>query len=151
MPTENPMPPELERKLYYEGIHLFNDLEYFEAHEAWEEAWRAACGRKFSFYQGMIQCAVALEHYRRSNPAGVMSLYTTYRPKFRGLPPVFMGLEVAPFLEQMRQSLALVVDAAVTPQKGQIQLDVAHVPKITLLYDPFETGEAQSYDRLEGT
>ena len=54
------MPPELERKLYYDGIRLFNGREFFEAHEAWEDAWHMACGIKHDFYQGLIQCAVAL-------------------------------------------------------------------------------------------
>ena len=144
------MPPELERKLYYDGIHLFNTREFFEAHETWEEAWHAACGLKQSFYQGMIQCAVALEHYRRSNPRGVLSLYRTYMPKFRGLPPVFMGLEIAPFLEQMRLALLPVIAADPLPEKGQIQLDLATLPHIALKYDPFETGEALFYNRQDG-
>ena len=31
------MTPDLERKLYYDGIQLFNEHEYFDAHEAWED------------------------------------------------------------------------------------------------------------------
>ena len=25
---------------YHEGIELFNDVEFFEAHDAWEELWQ---------------------------------------------------------------------------------------------------------------
>ena len=79
--NDNPMPPELERKLYYDGIHLFNEHEFFEAHETWEDIWHMAYGLKHEFYQGMIQAAVALEHYRRSNPRGVVrALPTLHRP-----------------------------------------------------------------------
>src|SRR5438105_1300203 len=105
MPHDNPMPPDLERKLYYQGIQLFNEHEFFEAHETWEEIWHHACGLKHDFYQGMIQCAVALEHYRRSNPRGVLSLYNSYRPKFAKLPPVFMGLDIRTFLKSMHETL----------------------------------------------
>lgn len=139
------MPPDLERKLYYDGIQLFNEHEFFEAHEAWEEAWHAAYGLKHDFYQGMIQCAVALEHYRRSNPRGVLSLYNSYRPKFKNVPPVFMGLDVTRFLQGMRDVLRQVVEADPLPEKGQIELDASRAPTITLLYDPFETGEAAKY------
>ena len=66
------MEVELEKKLYLDGIALFNDHEFFEAHEVWEDIWHEAYGTKFEFYQGMIQCAVALEHYARSNPRGVV-------------------------------------------------------------------------------
>src|SRR5215831_3541166 len=69
------MDVDLERKLYYDGITLFNEHEFFDAHEVWEDIWHMAFGTKFEFYQGMIQCAVALEHYRRSNPRGVVSLF----------------------------------------------------------------------------
>jgi hypothetical protein len=143
------MSPDLERKLYYDGIHLFNEHEFFEAHEVWEDAWHMAYGIKHDFYQGMIQCAVALEHYRRSNPRGVVSLFKSYLPKFSKLPNPFMGLDWKTFLEQMREVLRPVVEADPLPQRGEIALDVSRAPKIALIYDPFETGEAQKYARPE--
>jgi uncharacterized protein len=149
MATKHPMPPELERKLYLEGIQLFNEHEYFEAHEVWEDIWHMAYGLKHQFYQGMIQCAVALEHYRRSNPRGVASLYKSYQKKFRDVPPIFMGLNVERFLEQMHEVLRPVVEADPLPEKGRIDLDLSRTPKIALDYDPFETGEAEQYTRPE--
>src|SRR5947208_8036084 len=100
------MDAELEKKLYLDGIALFNEHEFFEAHEVWEDIWHEAYGTKFEFYQGMIQCAVALEHYLRSNPRGVVSLYDSYRRHFKDVPDVFMGLNVKEFLTRMRQTLA---------------------------------------------
>ena len=141
------MSSELERKLYYDGIRLFNEHEFFDAHEVWEDIWRMAYGLKCSFYQGMIQCAVALEHYRRSNPRGVVSLSKSYPPKFNGVPDVFMGLDVKGFLGRMQEALRPVLESDPLPAKGAIELDESTVPKIELLYDPFETGEAAKYDR----
>jgi hypothetical protein len=138
-----------ERKLYLDGIELFNHHEYFDAHEAWEDAWHMAYGIKHDFYQGMIQCAVALEHYRRSNPRGVVSLYKSYRPKFEQVPPVFMGLEVTKFLAEMREALRPVIEADPLPGKGQIELDLRRTPKIALQYDPFSNGEAARYSTPE--
>ena len=140
------MPPDLERKLYYDGIRLFNGHEFFEAHESWEDAWHMACGVKHDFYQGLIQCAVALEHYRRSNPRGVVSLFKSYRPKFDDVPAVFMGLDVKKFLAEMREALRPVIESDPLPEKGAIELDVTRAPVIELLYDPFATGEAQKYN-----
>ena len=139
------MSGELERKLFYDGIRLFNEHEFFEAHEAWEDVWRTAYGVKNAFYQGMIQCAVALEHYRRSNPRGVLSLSKSYPPKFRDVPDVFMGLDVKSFLIKMRDALRPVIEADPLPAKGTIELDLARTPKIALQYDPFENGEAQRF------
>ena len=141
------MTPDLERKLYYDGITLFNEHEFFEAHEVWEDIWHMAYGLKFEFYQGMIQCAVALEHYRRSNPRGVVSLYESYNEHFKDVPPVFMGLDVKDFLSRMRRALEPVLSADPLPQRGQIELDESAAPKIQLMYDPFQTGEAAKYSR----
>lgn len=140
---------EMEKKLYLDGIQLFNEHEFFEAHEVWEDAWHMAYGQKHSFYQGMIQAAVALEHYRRSNPRGVISLHKSYQGKFAGLPPKFMGLDLVGFLAAMEKALAPVTQAASVPEKGQIELDLATVPRIELLYDPFESGEAERFSRPE--
>jgi hypothetical protein len=141
------MSPEEERKIYYDGIELFNTHEFFEAHEAWEDIWHMAFGTKFEFYQGMIQCAVALEHYRRSNPRGVVSLFKSYNVHFKDVPAVFMGLDVKDFLARMRHTLAPVLDADPLLERGEIELDSSQTPKISLLYDPFETGEAQKFRR----
>jgi hypothetical protein len=140
------MDAELEKKLYFDGIALFNGHEFFEAHEVWEDAWHEAYGLKFEFYQGMIQCAVALEHYARSNPRGVVSLYDSYRRHFKDVPDVFMGLNVKDFLARMHHTLRPVLDADPLPQRGDIQLDLASAPRIELSYDPFETGEAARYN-----
>src|SRR3954466_2868733 len=99
------MSPDIERKLYYDGIQLFNEHEFFEAHEVWEDAWHMAYGTKYEFYQGLIQCAVALERYARSNPRGVVSLYNTYRRHFKDVPDKFMGLDVKNFLARMHEAL----------------------------------------------
>jgi hypothetical protein len=143
------MTPELEKKLYLDGITLFNEHEFFEAHEVWEDIWHMAYGLKFEFYQGMIQCAVALEHYRRGNPRGVVSLFQSYNKHFKDVPPIFMGLNVVDFLSRMRTALAPVLDANPLPPQGSIELDPSTPPKIELDYDPFETGEALKYSKPE--
>src|SRR6476661_5924114 len=142
-----PMSPDEERKIYLDGIQLFNDHEFFEAHEAWEDIWHMAFGTKFEFYQGIIQCAVALEHYRRSNPRGVVSLFESYNRHFKDVPATFMGLDVKSFLARMHEVLRPVLEAKPLPERGVIELDASRAPKIELFYDPFETGEAQQYAR----
>ena len=149
MPAPHPMPPDLERKLYYDGITLFNEHEFFDAHEVWEDIWHMAYGIKHYFYQGLIQCSVALEHFRRSNPRGVVSLYKSYQTKFVDVPDVFMGLDVKTFLVEMHKALSPVVDVPSLPERGEIELDLSRTPKIALLYDPFETGEAARYRASE--
>ena len=74
------------------------------------------------------------------------SLYNSYRPKFKDVPGVFMGLDVKKFLAQMREALRPVIESDPLPEKGTIELDVSRAPTIELQYDPFASGEAQKYN-----
>ncbi|MGA2498317.1 MAG: DUF309 domain-containing protein [Tepidisphaeraceae bacterium] len=145
---DSPMLVEEEKRLYFEGIELFNGQHYFDAHEAWENIWHYAGGLKKDFYQGMIQAAVALEHYRRSNPRGVVSLHRSCHRRLAGVPAVCMGLDVPRFLCDMEQVLRPVVSADPLPGRGEIHLDVSLAPRICLAYDPFENGEAERLGRI---
>jgi hypothetical protein len=49
----------------------------------------------------------------------------------------------------MRRALEPVLSADPVPEKGQIELDESTVPRIELIYDPFETGEAAIYSKPE--
>jgi predicted metal-dependent hydrolase len=133
------MSPDAERNLYLEGIRLFNDREFFAAHEVWENLWRAGEGIEREYFQGLLQCAVALEHYRRGNARGVASLYSSYRRHFSAVPERFMGLDVEKFLEAMKAALAPVLDRVRLPNRGEMRLDPNCAPRIVLQSDPGET------------
>ncbi len=49
------------------------------------------------------------------------------------------------FLAKMQDVLQPVVGADPLPEKGQIRLELSKAPRIELLYDPFERGEAQQF------
>ncbi len=126
------MSSEEENKLYLEGIRLFNQHEYFEAHEVWEDLWRISTGLKRQYFQGLIQCAVALEHYRRSNPHGVVALHRSYQSRLRDVPRFFMGLNLTAFLAKMEETLSPVLAANPLPAKGEVHIDYALTPQIQL-------------------
>ena len=52
------------------GISFFNRRQYFEAHEVWEDLWHECSPECRRFYQGLIQAAVALHHWRNGNWRG---------------------------------------------------------------------------------
>lgn len=52
------------------GILLFNQKEYFEAHEELEFAWRDEKNKVRELYQGILQVGVAYYHIQRRNFAG---------------------------------------------------------------------------------
>ncbi len=50
--------------VYERGLELIRRGEYFAAHEALEEAWRAAEPGERAFFQGLVHVAVAWHHAR---------------------------------------------------------------------------------------
>ncbi len=57
------------------GIAEFNRREFFEAHETLEDVWAEENGRLRTFYQGVIQIAVACCHLQRGNWEGASHLF----------------------------------------------------------------------------
>ena len=57
-----------------QGIREFNNHDWFECHETVEDIWIGEVGEARSFYQGLIQIAVALHHWRNGNFGGAVSL-----------------------------------------------------------------------------
>jgi uncharacterized protein len=58
------------------GVRLFNSARFFEAHEALEDAWRAAPRRTplRRHLQGLVQLAVAFHHQSTGNYVGAGSV-----------------------------------------------------------------------------
>jgi predicted metal-dependent hydrolase len=57
-----------------QSIRKFNNREWFECHETVEDLWIGETGEVRDFYQGLIQIAVALHHWRNGNFGGAVSL-----------------------------------------------------------------------------
>ena len=57
-----------------QAIREFNRHEWFECHETVEDLWIGEVGEVRNFYQGLIQIAVALHHWRNGNFGGAVSL-----------------------------------------------------------------------------
>jgi uncharacterized protein len=57
-----------------EGLLLFNEGRFYDAHEVWEDLWRATTDPPLKIcYQGLIQAAVGLHHLERRNQTGARS------------------------------------------------------------------------------
>ena len=87
------------------GVELFNAGLYWEAHEAWEQAWtpdRHSPDR--GFYKGLIQVAAGWLHYCRGNGRGAISKWRSGAAYLRPYLPRHRGLDLA--------SLVVLVEAA---------------------------------------
>lgn len=56
------------------AIRQFNAGQWFECHETLEELWIGEEGEARDFFQGTLQIAVALHHWRNGNFGGAISL-----------------------------------------------------------------------------
>ena len=86
---------------YLDGIRLFNEGEFWEAHEAWEEIWLEAEDGYRLYFQGLIQVAAALHHLARENWGGMAALLRQAIEKLEDYRPRTLGLDVDGFLAEL--------------------------------------------------
>ena len=89
------------------GAALFDQGRFWEAHEAWEEAWLEEDGDVRLFLQGLIQVAAGYHKATvQLQPNGCVKLLGTGLAKLEPLSPAFLGIDVAAFVERVRVTLA---------------------------------------------
>src|SRR5919109_966184 len=88
-----------------EGLRLFNAREYFEAHEALEDAWNAEKGQVRDLYRGILQIAVVYLHIRRRNYPGAVKVYARSQKWLTDWSPVCRGIQV----EELRRNASVVM------------------------------------------
>jgi hypothetical protein len=99
----------MEQIGFQRGATLFNARKYFDAHEVWEDVWRAARVEEKKFLQGLIQVAVALHHHSRGNLDGARSLLDRAQRNLLDYPDSFAGVNlpaVRTAIAQCQQALS---------------------------------------------
>ncbi|HEY5975493.1 MAG TPA: DUF309 domain-containing protein [Geobacteraceae bacterium] len=87
---DQPPPGELLR-----AFGEFNRGDWFECHETLEDLWIGQEGECRDFYQGVLQIAVALHHWREGNFGGAVRLLESGAKYLRRVPPVCQRVVVA--------------------------------------------------------
>jgi predicted metal-dependent hydrolase len=111
------------KKLFEEGIRLFNAGRYFECHEVWEQVWKRANGAEKVFYQGLIQAAVAILHAERGNFRGAASIYSKACARLERLPETHMGIALADVRDGLKQFFASASSGKKLPARPRILCD----------------------------
>ncbi len=89
-----PPPVELIR-----GIEEFNAGAWFDCHETLEEIWIGEPGVVRDLYQGILQVAVALHHWREGNYNGAVLLFRTGVKLLGHVAPVCQGVDVTGLIQ----------------------------------------------------
>ena len=92
-----------------QGLQLFNAGEYFDAHEALEDAWNAEPGKVRDLYRGILQIAVVYLHVTRGNYQGAVKVYGRSLRWMKDWPEVCRGIQVG----QLRRDAESVINEVI--------------------------------------
>lgn len=108
-------------RAFLRGLHLFNDADFFEAHELWEDVWRAAPEQEKKFLQGLIQLAVGLHHHSTGNRVGAQSLLERGARNLSHYPKNFGGIDLSTLLDEVAACRQALVDGSPLPALPRIK------------------------------
>ncbi len=84
-----------------EGLRLFNERYFFEAHEVLEEVWHRERGEPRLFLQGLIQVCAGFHHFQNGNLTGAGELLQRGTDKMRTYPERYLGLDAARLIREV--------------------------------------------------
>lgn len=109
------------------GIRQFNAAQWYECHETLELLWMVTSGDLRNLYQGIIQLAIALHHWRNGNFNGAISLLEGGVGYLSKLPQICLWIDVA---ELVRQAEAVKNQLEYLGKEQMAELDTSFIPKI---------------------
>ncbi|MBW4671777.1 MAG: DUF309 domain-containing protein [Cyanomargarita calcarea GSE-NOS-MK-12-04C] len=84
---------------FKEGVEQFNTGQFYACHDTLEALWIEATEPEKTFYQGILQIAVALYHLGNANGRGAMILLGEGSNRLRRYPSIFNGIDVDELLD----------------------------------------------------
>jgi len=112
---------------FLEGVGLFNDRNFYKAHDPWESLWLERFGEEKDFIQGLILSTVALHHYSRGNLGGARSRFRLALDKLEKYPDTYWDVDLKNFRRRMNGTMYRLLNEPDPPP-----LDVKTVPLIKL-------------------
>jgi uncharacterized protein len=89
---------------YQRGLALGRAGSYFEAHEAFEIAWRACANEERDFFQGLVHVVVSSYQRGRGRPVATESQRLKALRRLAAYTPGHRGLDVAALLAALERA-----------------------------------------------
>jgi predicted metal-dependent hydrolase len=89
---------------YQAGLQLARDGAYFDAHEAFETAWRACASNERDFFQGLVHVVVSAYQRGRGKPVAAECQRVKALRRLAAFAPAHRGLDVAALLEGLERA-----------------------------------------------
>jgi predicted metal-dependent hydrolase len=91
---------------YQDGLRLARAGAYFEAHEAFEDAWRACADEERDFFQGLVHVVVSAYQHGRGRPLAQERQRQKALRRLAAFAPVHRGLDVERILAALERAEA---------------------------------------------
>ncbi|MEH2286033.1 DUF309 domain-containing protein [Nostoc sp.] len=122
---------------FWQGVELFNSGQFYACHDTLEALWIEAGEPEKTFYQGILQIAVALYHLENRNWRGAVILLGEGSNRLRRYPSTYSGIDVDELLSQ--SAVLLTTLQQIGPDKitsGELgENQVLSLPEIVLTTD----------------
>ncbi|MBR8828626.1 MAG: DUF309 domain-containing protein [Gomphosphaeria aponina SAG 52.96 = DSM 107014] len=80
---------------FWQGVEQFNQQEFYPCHDTLEALWMEATEPDRTFFQGILQIAVACYHLRNHNWRGAVILLGEGVRRLHGYQPEYEGIDVS--------------------------------------------------------
>jgi uncharacterized protein len=91
---------------YQHGLELGRSGRFFDAHEAFESAWRSCAAEERDFFQGLVHVVVSAYQSGRGRPVAAERQRLKAIRRLSAFRPVHRGLDVALLLERLERAEA---------------------------------------------
>jgi predicted metal-dependent hydrolase len=110
------------------GVTLFNNRQFWHAHEAWEQVWLRHDGDGRLFLQGLIQLAAAYHHLvTQRSFQGIVNNFQKAQSKLEVFQPTYLGISTTPLIESLLKTISL---ATKTSEQEFSSIDHDTIPKL---------------------
>jgi predicted metal-dependent hydrolase len=116
---------------FWQAIEQFNAGQFYSCHDTLEALWIEATEPDKTFYQGILQIAVALYHLGNHNLRGAIILLGEGSNRLRRYPSVYSGIDVDEFLNQSIGLLKILQQHT----DSQLQAQALSLPRIQQVVD----------------
>jgi len=111
---------------FQEAVTLFNEGDWYGAHDLFEELWHETNDPERRWLQGMVQLSVALLHRQRGNQHGAMVLLGEARGRLVAAASAPVGWQPEPLLAPLQTLLARLQSGQDSPDLPLPSLSFSH-------------------------
>lgn len=115
---------------FWRGVEQFNSQQFYACHDTLEALWMEATEPHKTFYQGILQIAVALYHLSNSNWRGAVILLGEGINRLRRYPATYAGIDVDQLLTSSTAMLTALQQAGPEKIGNWILGNEAQLPRI---------------------